>query len=97
MTSCSEWCPSERHTAAERVAYRLVGVDANAEQTAGVYTRSILAFSAVSILVLYALQRLQGRLWLDAGLPGVESHVAWNTAVSFVTNTNWQAYWGSRR
>lgn len=85
---------SKRHTAAERLVYRLVGVDAAAEQTAGVYTRSILAFSAVSILVLYALQRLQGHLWLAAGLPGVESHVAWNTAVSFVTNTNWQAYSG---
>jgi K+-transporting ATPase ATPase A chain len=85
---------SKRHTRAERVVYRLVGVDAEAEQTAGVYTRSILAFSAVSILVLYALQRLQGHLWLDAGLPGVDSHIAWNTAVSFVTNTNWQAYSG---
>lgn len=85
---------SRRHTRAERVVYRLVGVDADAEQTAGVYTRSILAFSAVSILMLYALQRLQGHLWLGAGLPGVDSHIAWNTAVSFVTNTNWQAYSG---
>lgn len=85
---------SKRHNRAESVVYRMVGVDANAEQTAGVYTRSILAFSAVSILMLYALQRLQGHLWLDAGLPGVESHIAWNTAVSFVTNTNWQSYSG---
>lgn len=85
---------SDRDRAVERVIYRLVGVDARAEQNAGAYTRSVLAFSLVSILALYLLQRLQGHLWLDAGLPGVESHVAWNTAVSFVTNTNWQAYSG---
>jgi hypothetical protein len=46
----------------------------------------------LSLLFLYGLQRLQDHLLLDAGLPGVESHIAWNTAVSFVTNTNWQAY-----
>lgn len=85
---------SPRHTRVERAVYRLVGVDADSEQNAGVYTRSVLAFSAVSVLFLYGLQRLQGHLWLNAGLPGVDSHVAWNTAVSFVTNTNWQAYSG---
>jgi K+-transporting ATPase ATPase A chain len=85
---------SDRHHRVERGIYRLVGVDAGSEQGAGAYTRSLLAFSVVSILFLYALQRLQGRLWLAAGLPGVEPHVAWNTAVSFVTNTNWQAYPG---
>lgn len=85
---------SPRHLRVERAVYRLVGVDADSEQNAGVYTRSLLAFSAVSVLFLYGLQRLQGHLWLDAGLPGVDSHVAWNTAVSFVTNTNWQAYAG---
>lgn len=85
---------SERHTRAERTIYRLVGVNTNSEQHAGAYTRSVLAFSALSILLLYGLQRLQGHLWLGAGLLGVEPHVAWNTAVSFVTNTNWQAYSG---
>ncbi|HSK33019.1 MAG TPA: potassium-transporting ATPase subunit KdpA [Propionicimonas sp.] len=85
---------SERHIRVERAIYRLVGADADSEQNAGAYTRSVLAFSALSILFLYGLQRLQSHLWLDAGLPGVESHVAWNTAVSFVTNTNWQAYSG---
>jgi K+-transporting ATPase ATPase A chain len=85
---------SERHYRVERGICRLVGVDAGSEQNAGAYTRSVLAFSAVSMIVLFALQRLQGHLWLDAGLPGVESHIAWNTAVSFVTNTNWQAYSG---
>jgi K+-transporting ATPase ATPase A chain len=85
---------SDRHNRVERAVYRLVGVDAHSEQGAGAYTRSLLAFSVVSILFLYAMQRLQGHLWSAAGLPGVESHVAWNTAVSFVTNTNWQAYPG---
>jgi K+-transporting ATPase ATPase A chain len=85
---------SERHYRVERGIYRLVGVDASSEQNPGAYTRSVLAFSAISIVVLYGLQRLQGHLWLDAGLPGVDSHIAWNTAVSFVTNTNWQAYSG---
>jgi K+-transporting ATPase ATPase A chain len=85
---------SDRHLRVERGIYRLVGVDADSEQKTGAYTRSVLAFSIISIVVLYGLQRLQGHLWLNAGLPGVESHIAWNTAVSFVTNTNWQAYSG---
>jgi K+-transporting ATPase ATPase A chain len=83
-----------RHSVAERGVYRLVGVDATTEQTWGVYARSVLAFSAVSILFLYAFLRLQDRLWLSLGLPAVTDHIAWNTAVSFVTNTNWQAYAG---
>ncbi|MEU4421484.1 potassium-transporting ATPase subunit KdpA [Actinoplanes sp. NPDC024001] len=83
-----------RHHAVERGIYRLVGVDAGAGQTWGVYARSVLAFSVVSVLFLYAFLRLQDRLWLSLGLPAVESHLAWNTAVSFVTNTNWQAYSG---
>jgi K+-transporting ATPase ATPase A chain len=85
---------TERHLRAERAIYRLVGVNTETEQNSGAYARSLLAFSAISILLLYGLQRLQGHLWLDAGLPGVDSHIAWNTAVSFVTNTNWQAYSG---
>ncbi|MFC4069927.1 potassium-transporting ATPase subunit KdpA [Actinoplanes subglobosus] len=83
-----------RHSLVERGVYRLVGVDAATGQTWGVYARSVLAFSAVSILFLYAFLRLQDRLWLSLGLPAVDSHIAWNTAVSFVTNTNWQAYSG---
>jgi K+-transporting ATPase ATPase A chain len=85
---------STTHSRAERLVYRLVGVDADAEQSWAVYARSVLAFSAVGVLLLYALLRLQGHLWLSLGFPGVTDHVAWNTAVSFVTNTNWQAYSG---
>jgi K+-transporting ATPase ATPase A chain len=84
----------DRHSRIERGVYRLVGVDPAAEQTWAVYARSVLAFSAVSILFLYAFLRLQDRLWLSLGLPAVPDHLAWNTAVSFVTNTNWQAYAG---
>ena len=83
-----------RHSRVERGVYRLVGVDADGEQTWGVYARSVLAFSAVSVLLLYALQRLQEHLWLSLGFDAVAPDQAWNTAVSFVTNTNWQSYSG---
>ena len=83
-----------RHNRVERGVYRLVGVDPAAEQTWGVYARSVLAFSAVSILFLYLFLRVQDKLWLSLGVPNINSHLAFNTAVSFVTNTNWQAYAG---
>lgn len=76
----------------ERVFYRLAGVDAGTEQSWSVYLRSVLVFSAVSILAIFALQRLQGVLPGSNGLPGVDSWIAMNTAISFVTNTNWQTY-----
>ena len=85
---------SPRHTRMERGVYRLVGVDPRRQQTWGVYARSVLAFSAVSILFLYSFQRLQGHLPLSLGFGGVPPAVAFDTAVSFVTNTNWQAYSG---
>ncbi len=83
-----------RSSLLERGIYRLVGVNPAAEQTWGVYARSVLAFSAVSLLFLYAFQRLQNHLWLSLGFDPVVPHGAWNTAVSFVTNTNWQWYSG---
>ncbi|MBB2941351.1 K+-transporting ATPase ATPase A chain [Actinoplanes lutulentus] len=83
-----------RHNAVERTVYKAVGVDPQAGQTWGVYARSVLAFSAVSLLFLYLFLRVQDKLWLSLGLPAVTDHIAWNTAVSFVTNTNWQAYSG---
>ncbi|MGC5014171.1 potassium-transporting ATPase subunit KdpA [Streptosporangium sp. DT93] len=85
---------SPRHTAAERGVYRLLGVRADAEQSWGVYARALLAFSMISVLAVYAVQRLQDRLPLSLGMEPVTDHVAWNTAISFVTNTNWQAYSG---
>jgi K+-transporting ATPase ATPase A chain len=83
-----------KSTRLEKGIYRLVGVDPATEQTWGVYARSVLAFSAVSILFLYLFLRVQDKLWLSLGFPAVPNHIAWNTAVSFTTNTNWQAYSG---
>lgn len=83
-----------RHSRAERVLYRLIGVDPGAEQRWGVYARSVLAFSAVSVLFLYGFQRVQNHLLLSLGFDPVKPDQAWNTAVSFVTNTNWQSYAG---
>ncbi|MEV1001267.1 potassium-transporting ATPase subunit KdpA [Nonomuraea sp. NPDC050202] len=83
-----------RHNSVERVTYRLLGVNADSEQRWGVYARGVLAFSMLSILFLYGLQRLQDHLFLSLGMEPVEPSLAWNTAVSFVTNTNWQAYSG---
>ncbi|MUL85245.1 MULTISPECIES: potassium-transporting ATPase subunit KdpA [unclassified Mycolicibacterium] len=87
---------AEKHSRAERVIYRLIGADPKAEQTWGAYARSVLAFSAISILFLFILQLVQGRLPLHLNDPAtpMTPALAWNTAVSFVTNTNWQAYSG---
>ncbi|MDX3094838.1 potassium-transporting ATPase subunit KdpA [Streptomyces sp. ME19-03-3] len=85
---------SAKHLRAERVAYRLGGVDGDADQKWSVYLRSVLAFSAVSVLFLYAFIRLQNHLLLSLGMPAVTPGVSFNTAASFVTNTNWQSYSG---
>jgi potassium-transporting ATPase potassium-binding subunit len=87
---------TEKHLRGERIIYRLIGADPKAEQTWGAYARSVLAFSAISVLFLFLLQLVQGKLPLhliDPGTPMTPA-LAWNTAVSFVTNTNWQAYSG---
>ncbi|WP_282779394.1 potassium-transporting ATPase subunit KdpA [Nocardia sp. CC201C] len=85
-----------RHSRVERRIYRLIGVHPEVEHSWGVYARSVLAFSAISVLFLFFLQLLQGRLPLRLGEQGTEvtAALAWNTAVSFVTNTNWQNYGG---
>jgi DNA-binding response OmpR family regulator len=85
---------SEHDLRAERVIYRVMGVDSKADQRWPVYARALLAFSAVSVLFLYGLQRFQSHLPLSLGFPGVAPAQAWNTAASFVTNTNWQSYSG---
>ncbi len=87
---------SEKHLAPERLVYRLTGVDPGADQTWGVYLRSVLAFSAVSVLALYAFLRVQqahlfGHPYAVPQMPPAQ---AFNTAASFVTNTNWQSYSG---
>ena len=79
----------------ERGIYRLLGVDPTREQRWNVYALSLLAFSAVSVVGLYLLQRVQGALFLNpTDVVGVPPALAFNTATSFVTNTNWQNYGG---
>ena len=79
----------------ERLIYRLTGVDEAHEMRWTEYARALLAFSVVSMLALYALQRLQAVLPFNPqGLTGVAPGLAFNTAASFTTNTNWQAYAG---
>ena len=79
----------------ERVVYRLAGVDAVREMRWTAYLFAMLAFNLVGFFFLLLLQLLQGRLPLNpAGLPGVEPWLAFNTATSFMTNTNWQSYSG---
>ena len=78
----------------ERGIYKLIGVDPKADQRWASYLRSMLAFSLVSLLFLYALERLQHYLLLSLGMANVPPDLAWNTAASFVTNTNWQNYSG---
>ena len=76
----------------ERGFYRVIGVKPDAEQSWSAYLRGVLAFSAVGILALYALQRLQTWLPFSLGFPPASEHLSFNTAISFVTNTNWQSY-----
>ena len=77
----------------ERLLYRLTGVQAAEEMRWTEYTVAMLIFSAATLILTYVIERLQGLLPLNPQhLPGVESALALNTAISFTTNTNWQAY-----
>jgi K+-transporting ATPase ATPase A chain len=79
----------------ERLFYRLTGVDSQREMRWTTYLLALLAFNLAGFLLLFAIQRLQGGLPLNpADLPAVTPHLAFNTAVSFMTNTNWQSYSG---
>jgi K+-transporting ATPase ATPase A chain len=83
---------SHRDLRIERGFYRLIGVDSASQQTWPVYLRSVLAFSIVGVLLVYLLQRLQAWLPYSLGLGPVPEGLSFNTAISFVTNTNWQSY-----
>ena len=85
---------SARHGRVERGVYRLTGVNPDQEQSPRSYTLSVLGFSLVSIGFLMLLQLGQSLLPLSRDLPGVPFWMSFNTAVSFVTNTNWQSYAG---
>ncbi|MCC3274621.1 potassium-transporting ATPase subunit KdpA [Arthrobacter sp. zg-Y20] len=83
---------SEKHLGVERGFYRLVGVDAGAGQSWQNYLRGVLVFSAAGMGLLYLLQRIQPVLPGALGLPAVPEALAFNTAASFLANTNWQSY-----
>jgi len=85
---------TNKHWRVERGIYRVIGINPEADQKWSAYLRSMLAFSLVSVLFLYGLERLQHYLLLSLGMANVPPALAWNTAASFVTNTNWQNYSG---
>jgi K+-transporting ATPase ATPase A chain len=79
----------------ERLTYWLMGVRSDQEQDWRQYTWAMLLFSLVSCVFTYVILRLQNHLWLNPqGLGALTPHLAFNTAVSFTTNTNWQSYGG---
>ncbi len=83
---------SSKNLRVERGFYRLIGVDSSVEQTWQAYLRSVLWFSGIGLLFVYLLQRLQTVLPHSLGLPAVPEGLSFNTAASFVGNTNWQSY-----
>ncbi|HBS78841.1 MAG TPA: potassium-transporting ATPase subunit KdpA, partial [Pseudomonas sp.] len=79
----------------ERLCYRSAGIDEHSEQDWKTYSLALLALTAVSLVSLFTMLMLQARLPLNPqAVPGMAWDLALNTAVSFVTNTNWQAYSG---
>ncbi|MER8000890.1 potassium-transporting ATPase subunit KdpA [Streptomyces sp. NPDC095613] len=87
---------SDRHLRVEKWIYRCIGADPSANLRWPAYLRGVLAFSAVSVLFLYLLQRLQGGLPGSLGFASIDPDQAFNTAASFVSNTNWQSYAGEQ-
>jgi K+-transporting ATPase ATPase A chain len=84
----------KKHWQVERGIYKLTGIDPDADMRWSSYVRSILAFSLVAVLLVYLIERTQHWLIYAIGMPNVPATTAWNTAVSFTTNTNWQNYAG---
>ncbi|MFE6891451.1 potassium-transporting ATPase subunit KdpA [Streptomyces sp. NPDC057694] len=87
---------SEKHLRVEKWIYKGIGANPNAEMRWTAYLRGVLAFSAVSVLFLYLLQRVQGSLPGSLGFKSIDPDQAFNTAASFVANTNWQSYYGEQ-
>ncbi|PSL53212.1 K+-transporting ATPase ATPase A chain [Saccharothrix carnea] len=83
---------STKHLGVERAVYKVARVDPGSEQRWGTYALGVLGFSFVGVALLYVLQRVQSVLPWDFGRGNVPPGMAFNTAVSFVTNTNWQSY-----
>ena len=84
----------KKHLAVERGIYKAGGIDGEADQTWGVYLRSVLWFSGVSVVFLYVFLRVQHHFWPPHAVPQMSHSQSFNTAASFVTNTNWQSYSG---
>ncbi|MFD4672574.1 potassium-transporting ATPase subunit KdpA [Lentzea sp. NPDC058450] len=82
----------QKHSRLERAIYRFARIDPNAEQKWSTYAYGVLGFSFVGIVFLYVLQRIQAVLPFDFDRGNVPEGMAFNTAISFVTNTNWQSY-----
>ncbi|MCX4834578.1 potassium-transporting ATPase subunit KdpA [Streptomyces sp. NBC_01016] len=87
---------SEKHLRVEKWIYKGIGANPDAEMRWTAYLRGVLAFSAVSVLFLYLLQRVQGSLPGSLGFTSIDPDQAFNTAASFVANTNWQSYYGEQ-
>ncbi|MEV8315799.1 potassium-transporting ATPase subunit KdpA [Streptomyces sp. NPDC059900] len=87
---------SDKHLRVEKWIYKGIGADPDTEMRWPAYLRGVLAFSAVSMLFLYLLQRLQGSLPGSLGFKSIDPDQAFNTAASFVANTNWQSYYGEQ-
>ncbi|MYQ81690.1 MULTISPECIES: potassium-transporting ATPase subunit KdpA [unclassified Streptomyces] len=87
---------SPRHLRAEKWIYRAIGVTPDTQMRRAAYLRGVLAFSAVGVVFLYLLQRLQGALPGSLGFSSISPDQAFNTAASFVANTNWQSYAGEQ-
>ncbi|MGY5074420.1 potassium-transporting ATPase subunit KdpA [Streptomyces griseus] len=87
---------SEKHYTPEKWIYKVIGADPAAEMRWPAYLRGVLAFSAVSVLLLYLMQRVQGSLPGSLGFSSIDPDQAFNTAASFVANTNWQSYYGEQ-
>ncbi|MGD6747864.1 potassium-transporting ATPase subunit KdpA [Streptomyces sp. BH106] len=87
---------SGKHLRVEKWIYKGIGANPDAEMRWTAYLRGVLAFSAVSVLFLYLLQRVQGSLPGSLGFKSIDPDQAFNTAASFVANTNWQSYYGEQ-
>ncbi|UPT44207.1 potassium-transporting ATPase subunit KdpA [Streptomyces sp. WAC00303] len=87
---------SEKHYRPEKWIYKVIGANPAAEMRWPAYLRGVLAFSAVSVLFLYLMQRVQGSLPGSLGFSSIDPDQAFNTAASFVANTNWQSYYGEQ-
>ncbi|AEY87673.1 MULTISPECIES: potassium-transporting ATPase subunit KdpA [Streptomyces] len=87
---------SDRHLRVEKWIYRGIGANPDTQMRWPAYLRGVLAFSVAGVLFLYLLQRLQGVLPGSLGFSSVDPAQSFNTAVSFVTNTNWQSYYGEQ-